>query len=102
MYDVDNSASSHKYCVIVACATSVYQVLFLLIEHLGTRLVCYLTCNTYIHLCGYVCILYCFRFTEFYVDEVQHSDDLRLLIERYLEGFTLNISVVNGVIRSVS
>ena len=40
------------------------------------------------------------RFTELYVDGLQHSEDLQLLIQRYLERFTIDLSVVNGIIRS--
>ena len=39
------------------------------------------------------------RFTEIYVDEMQHTEDLQLLIQRYLEGFNLSISVANGIIK---
>ena len=42
-----------------------------------------------------------YRFTELYVDDLQHSEDLQLLIQRYLERFTIDPSVVNGIIRSL-
>ena len=46
-------------------------------------------------------LLIIYRFTEIYVEGLQHSEDLQLLIQRYLERFTIDLSVVNGIIRSL-
>ena len=42
-----------------------------------------------------------YRFTEIYVEGLQHSEDLQLLIQHYLERFTIDLSVINGIIRSL-
>ena len=39
------------------------------------------------------------RFTEFYVNDVQNTEDLQLLIQRYLEGFSITASDISGIIR---
>ena len=51
--------------------------------------------------CINVFIIGNYRFTEIYVEGLQHSEDLQLLIQRYLERFTIDLSVINGIIRSL-
>ena len=44
-------------------------------------------------------LFYFCRFTEFYVNELENTEDLQLLIQSYLEGFAVSGSDVSGIIR---
>lgn len=43
--------------------------------------------------------LYCFRFTEVFVDELDESGDLRTLVVDYLSGLSPVAAVVDGIVR---
>ena len=44
-------------------------------------------------------LFYFRRFTEFYVNELENTEDLQLLIQHYLEGFAISGCDVSGIIR---
>ena len=46
--------------------------------------------------------MFCFRFTELFVEELENESDLRILVADYLKGLNLSKSVINGIIRSAS
>ena len=44
-------------------------------------------------------MLYCCRFTEFFVDELEDPQDLKTLVAEYLKGLSLTAAQVEGIVK---
>ena len=40
----------------------------------------------------------CFRFTELFVDELEDTSDLRILVAEYLKGLSLTVAQLDGIV----
>ena len=51
---------------------------------------------------SYVCVFYHYtitRFTEFFVDELEDTSDLKILVREYLKGLSLNAAQIDGIVK---